>query len=99
MPGQRRSSEEWEELLSEFDAGTETAAEFCRRKELKSSNFYKQRAARVGDSSPAFVVARRAAPSAPLSAAPITVQVNDVIIRCDSQASVAWVSELVATLC
>jgi len=65
MQGQRRSSAEWEQLLSEFDAGSESAAEFCKRKDLKSSNFYKRLTARIAASS--FAVARRAAPPASLS--------------------------------
>ncbi|MFK7976996.1 MAG: hypothetical protein AB8C02_12720 [Halioglobus sp.] len=98
MTGQRRSSNEWQQLLAEFDAGTETAATFCRSRGINSSNFYKRRMTRTRASSSAFVVARRAAPPSLQTSAPISVQINDVTIRCDSQVPVAWVSELAIAL-
>ena len=94
MSGKRRSSDEWQRLLTEFEAGDESPAEFCRGRGISSSNFYKRRTAHTAVSSSAFVAARRAAPSA----ASVTVQVNEVVIRCDTQTPVAWVSDLVAAL-
>lgn len=97
MSGPRRSSKEWQQLLAEFDAGTESAAEFCSSRGISSSNFYKRRSARTRTSS-AFAVARRAAPASVQPLAPISVQINNVTIRCDSQTPVAWVRELATAL-
>ena len=94
MAGQRRSSEEWQLLIDEFEASAESGKAFCLRHGLSPSNFYKRRSTYVGASPSAFVATRRATPSA----CPVTVQVNDVVIRCDTQTPVAWVSDLVATL-
>ena len=98
MSGERRSSKEWQQLLTEFDAGTESAAEFCRSRGINNSNFYKRRMTRTRASSSAFAVARRVAPPSHQTSAPISVQINDVTIRCDSQTPVAWVSDLVAAV-
>ena len=94
MPGQRRSKDEWEQLLTEFNAVSENAADFCRARGISSSNFYKRRTSRATGSRPAFVAARRAAP--PVSS--VAVQINDVVIRCDTQTQVSWVSDLVTAL-
>ena len=94
MLSKRRTSEDWERLITEYDAGNETIKTFCLRHELTPSNFYKRRQARTDAASSAFTKARRVAP--PFSS--VAVQVNDVTIRCDTQTSVAWVSELVNTL-
>ncbi len=94
MSGKRRWRDEWQQLLAEFDVGTESAAELCRRRSITSSNFYKRRAARNQASSSAFVLTRRAAPPSALSSG----QINEVTIRCDTQTPVAWVSGLVTAL-
>lgn len=94
MPGKRRSSEEWQQLIAEFESGTENTTAFCSSRGISTSNFYKRRTARAGMLRSTFVVARRAAPPA----APVSVQFNDVTIRCDVQTPVAWVCDLVATL-
>ena len=94
MARQRRTSEEWERLIAEYENGDESIKAFCLRHAMTPSNFYKRRSARTDVPSAAFVKARRAAP--PASA--VAVQVNDVTIRCDTQTSVAWVNELVDAL-
>lgn len=94
MAGQRRTSEEWQRLIDEFEAGSESSKAFCLRHSLSPSNFYKRRSTRVSASSSAFVPARRAEPPAAL----VNVQVNDVVIRCDTQTPVGWVSDLIAAL-
>jgi len=94
MARQRRTSEEWERLIAEYDAGDETIKAFCLRHALAPSNFYKRRQARTGALPSAFAKARRAAP--PVSS--VVIQVNEVTLRCDTQTSVAWVTELVDAL-
>lgn len=94
MAGRRRSSEEWQHLIDEFESGSESSKAFCLRHGLSPSSFYKRRSTRVSASPSAFVAARRAAPSV----TPVTVQINDIVIRCDTQTPVAWVGDLVAAL-
>ncbi len=94
MAGQRRTKDEWHQLITEFESGNESAAIFCQSRGISTSNFYKQRTMRAAGSTSAFVTARRAAPSASL----VAVQVDEVMIRCDTQTPVAWVSDLVAAL-
>ena len=94
MVSKRRSNEEWQQLIAEFEAGSESGKAFCLRYGLSSSNFYKQRSRYVGESPSSFVAARRVAPSTSL----VAVQINDVVIRCDTQTPVAWVCDLVAAL-
>lgn len=94
MLSKRRTSEDWERLIAEYDAGNETIKAFCLRHALTPSNFYKRRQAHTDAPSSAFAKARRAAP--PVSS--VAVQVNEVTIRCDTQTSVAWVTELVDAL-
>ena len=94
MARQRRTSEEWERLIAEYDAGDETIKAFCLRHALTPSNFYKRRQARSDVLPSAFAKARRATP--PVSS--VAVQVNEVTIRCDTQASVAWVTQLIDAL-
>jgi len=94
MPRQRRTSEEWERLIAEYEDGDESIKAFCLRHAMTPSHFYKRRNARTDVPSSAFAKARRAAP--PASA--VAVQVNEVTIRCDTQTSVAWVTELVDAL-
>lgn len=93
MSGKRRSSDEWRQLIADFESGAESASTFCRDRGISTSNFYKRRTTHAGGSPSAFVAARRAAPPAS-----VTVQVNDVVIRCDTQTAVTWVAELVAVL-
>lgn len=94
MSGQRRTSEEWQTLFAEFETGNESAATFCQAHGISSSNFYKRRSQHLERSSSAFVTARRAAPAV----SPVTIQINDAIIRCDTRTPVNWVSDLVAAL-
>ena len=84
MSGQRRTSEEWQTLFAEFEAGSDNAATFCRARGISSSNFYKRRSQHLERSSSVFVTARRAAPAA----SPVTIQINDTIVRCDAQTPV-----------
>ena len=94
MARQRRSSDEWQRLIEEFEAGSESSRAFCLRHSISPSNFYKRRSTRMNAPTPSFVEARRAAPPS----CPVTVQVGDVAIRCDAQTPVVWVSALVAAL-
>lgn len=94
MASSSRSRDEWHEFITEFEAGSESVKTFCLRHGLSLSNFYKRRSTRVSASTSAFVAARRSAPPA----APVTVQINEVVIRCDTQTPVGWMSDLVVTL-
>ena len=94
MARKRRSSAEWLQLLNEFEAGDESSKAFCLRHGISTSNFYKRRSTRVSAARPAFVAAQRAAPTS----CPVTVQVGEVAIRCDTQTSITWVADLVTSL-
>ena len=94
MAGKRRTKDEWQQLIAEFDASSDSPTTFLRSRGISTSNFYKQRTGRVYSAPSAFVAARRAAPSACV----LTVQVGEVVIRCDTHTPVAWVADLVAAL-
>jgi len=94
MAGKRRTQAEWQQLIAEFEAGNESATTFCRSRGISTSSFYKRRTGRAYNSPSAFVAARRAAPSV----CALTVQVGEVVIRCDMQTSVTWIADLVAAL-
>lgn len=94
MAGKRRSSDEWDQLFDEFEAGDESGKAFCLRQGISTSNFHKRRSERVSASPSVFVAARRAAPST----CSVTLQVGEVAIHCDTQAPVTWLSDLVAAL-
>ena len=92
----RRTSDEWQELMTQFEASGESASVFCRSRGIGTSSFYKQRGSHAS-ASPAFVVAQRVAPGPTQgpTASQISVQISDVVIRCDAQTSVTWVSQLI----
>ena len=94
MAGKRRTKVEWEQLIAEFERGDENIKAFCLRHSLTPSNFYKRRSTRANASASAFVAARRAAPSA----SSVAVQIDEIVIRCDTQTPVTWVSALVTAL-
>jgi hypothetical protein len=94
MAGKRRTKGEWQQLIADFESGNESTTIFCRSHGISTSNFYKQRTMQAAGSTSAFVAARRAAPSACV----LTVQVGEVVIRCDTHTPVAWVADLVAAL-
>lgn len=94
MAGQRRTKNEWKQLITEFEAGSEDATTFCCNRGISTSNFYKRRTGRSYNSSSTFVSARRVAPSV----CALSVQVGEVVVRCDTQTPVGWVAELVTAL-
>jgi len=94
MAGKRRTKDEWQQLIAEFEAGDESPTIFCRNRGISTSNFYKRRSGRVYSVPSSFVAAQRTAPSACV----LTVQVGETVIRCDTQTPVTWVAELVAAL-
>lgn len=95
MRRRRKSNEEWQRLLAEFDRAGLTVAEFCQVHDVAKSSFHKRRSAAGGvKTSQSFVAAklpRRSNPS-------VTIEVGDLTIRCDAQAPVDWLSGLVTAL-
>lgn len=93
MSKRRRSVTEWQTLLTEYESGDQTATEFCSDHDLNEKYFMKRRGQwRKGSDTP-FVTAKLSA-----SSAPITVQFQDVSIRCSTQTSPRWLANLVAAL-
>ncbi len=93
MSKRRRSAAEWHTLLTEFEASDQAVAEFCSDRDLNEKYFIKRGGKwRKGMSTP-FVAAELR-----LSSAPITIQFQDVSIRCSAETSPGWLANLVAAL-
>ncbi len=93
MSKRRRSAAEWQTLLAEFESSDQPVAEFCRDRDLNQNYFVKRRGQwRKGLATP-FVTAKLR-----VSSAPITIQVQDVSIRCSAQTSPGWLASLVTAL-
>ena len=93
MLKRRRSASEWHTLLAEFESSNQPVAEFCRDHDLNQNYFVKRRGQwRKGLATP-FVAAKFGA-----SSAPITIQFQDISIRCSAQTSPGWLANLVAAL-
>jgi len=93
MPARRRSREEWIALLETFDVSDEGEEAFCAAHGISLGYFRKKRAllARAKPLS-GFVRAQVAV------AEPITVQIQDVQVRCSTALPAAWIAELAAAL-
>ena len=93
MSKRRRSAAEWHTLLTEFESSDLPVAEFCRDRDLNEKYFIKCRGQwRKGLATP-FVAAKLK-----VSSAPITIQFQDVSIRCSAQTPPAWLAHLVSAL-
>lgn len=93
MRGQRRTSAQWQQLLGEFEASGQTAKAFCKTRGISPSNFFKRRSAIKARNGSAFVATR----VNPGSSA-ITLQVEEVSIRCGVETSPVWLAQLVTAL-
>ena len=93
MSERRRSAAAWHTMLTEFESGEQSVAEFCHDRDLNEKYFIKRRGQwRKGLATP-FVAAKLSA-----SSAPITIQFQDVSIRCSAETSPGWLAHLVAAL-
>ena len=68
----RKTAEQWQTLIDQFDSENDTISEFCRRNQVGSSSFYKWRDklsadVRAEDVSPKFIEITPATVSAPES--------------------------------
>jgi hypothetical protein len=93
MPGRRRNREAWSELLAEFAASQQTVETFCAEQGMSPAYFLKKRAQLKREERTPFVRAKVA-----VSADLLTVQIQDVQIRCTAELSPAWLAELAAAL-
>jgi hypothetical protein len=93
MPGRRRNREAWSELLAEFAASQQTVETFCAEQGMSPGYFLKKRAQLKREKRTPFVRAKVA-----VSADLLTVQIQDVQIRCTSNLSPVWLAELAAAL-
>lgn len=91
MP-RRRSSADWQSLIAEFESGSQSAAAFCSERDLNAGYFSKVRA-RLRKQPSDFVPIRVSAASRS-----VTIQVQDVTIRCDAGTSSTWLRELIRAL-
>ena len=93
MSKRRRSTGEWQALLTEFESSDQAVAEFCNDRDLNENYFIKRRGQwRKGLATP-FVATRIS-----VNSAPITIQFQDVSIRCSAETSPVWLAHLVAAL-
>ena len=93
MAARRRSRQQWKELLDEFSSSHQTVEAFCSERGISPGYFLKKRAKLSQQNSLPFVRAKVA-----VSAEPITVQIQDVQIRCTSSLPPVWLAELAAAL-
>ena len=93
MPGSRRNREAWSELLAEFAATHQTVEAFCAERGMSPGYFLKKRAQLKREKHTPFVRAKVA-----VSADLLTVQIQDVQVRCTAELSPAWLAELAAAL-
>ncbi len=91
MKRQRRSVAQWQRIVEQFEASGQAVSEFCSAHELNLEYFLKRR--RTLHRPSRFVAVRH-----PIDAAPITVQMADVTVRCSTQTSPEWLAELAAQL-
>jgi len=89
----RRSAAEWQSLIAEFESGSQTVAEFCAERDLNAGYFSKRRARLRRTKSTDFVPARVVSGSRS-----VTIQVQDVVIRCEAGTSPAWLRDLLRAL-
>ncbi len=93
MSKRRRSAAEWHTLLTEFESSDQPVAEFCDDRNINQNYFMKRRGKwRKGLATP-FVAAKIS-----VNSTPITIQFQDVNIRCSAQTSPVWLANLVAAL-
>ena len=93
MALRRRNRQQWSELLVEFSSSNQTVEAFCSDRGLSPGYFLKKRAHLSRQKSGAFVRAKVA-----VSTESITVQIQDVQIRCTVNLSPLWLAELAAAL-
>ncbi len=93
MPARRRNREAWVELLAEFAASHQTVEAFCAERGMSPGYFVKKRSQFKREKRTSFVRAKVA-----VSGDRLTVQIQDVQIRCTTELSPAWLAELAAAL-
>jgi len=93
MPASRRSREEWRSLLESFEAESLSEEAFCVTHGMSLGYFRKKRALLARADRPSGFVRAQVA-----VAEPITVQIQDVQIRCSTALPAAWIAELAAAL-
>lgn len=91
MKRQRRSAAQWQRIVEQFEASGQTVSAFCLAHDLNRAYFLKRR--RVLQRPSRFVAVHSR-----IDAAPITVQMADVTVRCSTQTSPEWLAELAAHL-
>ncbi len=91
MKRQRRSAAQWQRIITQFEASGQAASEFCSAHDLNRAYFLKRRRSLHRPSRFVAVHGR-------IDAAPITVQMADVTVRCSTQTSPEWLAELAVQL-
>jgi hypothetical protein len=93
MSVRRRNRQQWSELLVEFSSSNQTVDAFCSERGMSPSYFLKKRTHLRRQKKLPFVRAKVA-----VSAEPVTVQIQDVQIRCTASLSPVWLAELAVAL-
>jgi len=93
MSVRRRNRQQWSELLVEFSSSHQTVEAFCSERGMSPGYFLKKRAQLNRQQKLPFVRAKVA-----VAAEPVTVQIQDVQIRCTTSLSPVWLAELAAAL-
>ena len=93
MSVRRRNRNQWKELLGEFSGSSQTVEAFCNERGISPGYFLKKRAELNRQKNLPFIRAKVA-----VSSEPITVQIQDVQVRCTTNLSPVWLAELAAAL-
>lgn len=96
MGALRRSRQQWEELIEAFSTSGQTLDVFCAERGLNAGYFQKKRTQlRRKASQSAFI---RAQVNGIGDGAAITVQIQDVQVRCSAELPPEWIAELAVAL-
>ena len=93
MPKQRRSPEQWQAIIAEYESSGLSRDEFCEARKLNLDYFGKR-----------LRLSKKAKPSRPVfmpvhvRSEGITVELGDVTVRCTTGTPVSWIADLAAAL-
>lgn len=89
----RRSPEQWQAIIAEFESSGQSRDEFCASRNLNLDYFGKRLrlSKKAKPSRPAFVPVR-------VRLEGVAVELGDVTVRCTTATPVAWIADLAAAL-
>lgn len=95
MASRRRTQDQWQAVIHDFQASELSGVEYCRREGINTKSFYRAKSAYSSKpSSKSFIQARPRV----VSSAEIVLVLENCKIQCSSDVSPQWIAELVNTL-